>query len=243
MQRLPRRLEVCALIVSIGLLGLLASCRRAEDAPTTGVRFVHVFAHGADTSAPLLVWIHGRGGTPEKFEAWWREFPAPLEIALPQGFAPSGSGWSWFDWPPGVSEEDLVAAVSAAETRLWQGITDTAHGRKVIVAGFSQGAILAYLMAARHPDTVLYAFPIAGLLPTTLLPSGHAPRAPVYAMHGTTDDVIPADYGRATVAAFKKDGAAAELLELPGVGHTLTPEIRAALVTRVRALIERAPDQ
>lgn len=233
-------LAVAALAVALAV-ALQSGCRSSNEETATGVRIVQVFARGADSSSPLVVWLHGRGGRPERFESFWRDFPGRIEVALPQGFTASGFGYAWFDWPPGITDEDLAEAVSASEERLWRALLETAHGRKMIVGGFSQGGVLAFLLAARHPDAIRYAFPVAGLLPTPLLPSGHAPRAPVFAMHGTADDVIGVDYARAAVAAFKKDGAVAELRELRGVGHTFTSEMREELVTRIRALIDAKP--
>jgi phospholipase/carboxylesterase len=225
------------------LIALAFGCRPTHDDPAAGVRIVEVFAQGADTSSPLVVWLHGRGGSPERFESWWRGFPVKVEVALPQGFSASGSGWAWFDWPPGTTEDDLADVVGAAEERLWRAVTATAHGRKVIVGGFSQGAVLAYAMAARHPEAVAYAFPIAGLLPPKLVPSGPAAAAPVFAMHGTADDVIAVDYGRAAIAALqKRPGGIAELREFRGVGHTLTQEMRDELAVRIRALVGSVAD-
>jgi predicted esterase len=138
--------------------------------------------------------------------------------------------------PPGTSEEDLDAAILGAEEHVWRGIVAEAHGRKVLVGGFSQGAIVAYALAARHPE-IVYTFPIAGLLPASLIPHDHTPTAPVFAMHGTDDDVIEVDLGRATVAAFQADGAKAELQEFPGVGHEIAPAMRQELARRVQVLL------
>jgi predicted esterase len=86
----------------------------------------------------------------------------------------------------------------------------------------------------------MHAFPIAGGAPYRLLPRGHAPTAPVYALHGSDDPVIDVAYARRAVAAFREDGARAELHELPG-GHVISPEMRADLYARVGAVLDGAP--
>jgi phospholipase/carboxylesterase len=239
-RRSPRQ-TTPAWVAGIVFVALAGACRGAGAPPETDVRIVDIFARGADASSPLVVWIHGRGGTPERFADWWRDFPAKVEVALPQGFTAVGDGWSWFEAAYGMGDAELARAVGAAEDRLWRAIAVLAHGRRVIVAGFSQGGILAYALAARHPDHITYAFPIAGGLPAMLRPRGHAPRAPVFAMHGADDDVIGVAWARATIAAFTADGAVAELREFPGVGHRLTPEMLAELTARVRAALDAAP--
>ena len=114
------------------LVVLAGACRSAGAPMAADVRIVDVFAQGADASSPLVVWIHGRGGTPERFASWWRDFPAKVEVALPQGFTAIGDGWSWFDYSEGTSDDDLARAVGAAAERLWRAIMELAHGRKSI---------------------------------------------------------------------------------------------------------------
>ena len=67
------------------------------------------------------------------------------------------------------------------------------------------------------------------------MPRDHARAAPVYALHGAADQTIAIAYARATIAAFKANGAIAELHEFPGAGHTLTAEMRNDLVAHVNA--------
>jgi phospholipase/carboxylesterase len=213
-----------------------AACQKLIVSDEAGVHFIQVFAQGADSTAPLLVWLHGSGGGPDGFESFWRKMPARMEIALPQGFIPDGDGYAWFDRKPGTSVEDFAKDIAGCEERVWRGVVAEAHGRKVLVGGFSQGAILAYALAARHPE-IVSAFPIAGVLPSELFPPGHTAMAPVFAMHGTEDTVIPVEYGRRTVAGFRALGGQAELQEFPGAGHEITQGMRDALVEHVQAAL------
>jgi phospholipase/carboxylesterase len=200
-----------------------------------GVRFVEVFTQGADETSPLLIGLHGRGGSPERFLRNLHEVPVRLEIAAARAPLPYGGGGQWFDWPPGMTEGALADAISAAEAALWPAIAELAHGRKVLIAGFSQGAVLTYAIAARHPDNVAYAFPIAGLMPDQLLPRGSVRTAPVYALHGIDDTVIPVAASREAVEAFRGVGTTAELHEFAGVGHSIAPAMRDDLIAHVRA--------
>jgi phospholipase/carboxylesterase len=108
----------------------------------------------------------------------------------------------------------------------------------VIVTGFSQGGILSYVLAARHPREIAYAFPIGGAAPPGFLPHDRQPTAPVYALHGASDQVIGVDAARETIAAFKEQGAKAELREFPGVGHDMPAEVREDLMAHVRAVTD-----
>jgi predicted esterase len=233
-----------ALLVVLAALGcnrdVTVELTREQPSQQTvgGVHFVELFERDANNTSPLLVGLHGRGDTAQGFAQAWRNFPAKLEIALALAPLPYADGREWFDWPPGMTDDALADAVGAAEAKLWPAIAELAHGRKVLITGFSQGAVVAYVMAARHPDAIAYAFPIAGRMPAKLLPRGTTRTAPVYALHGSADERIAIDASREAIAAFKAVGATAELQEFPGVGHTIAPAMRNDLVSHVRAVIE-----
>jgi phospholipase/carboxylesterase len=212
----------------------------SSASPTTrevrlsGTRILEIFLHGATESSPLVIGLHGRGGTPENFAQSLYDYPGAIEIALPQAPLPVGGGSAWFGAPTSGDDDRLTKALDAADQRLWPVITALAQGRKVIVTGFSQGGFLTYVLAARHPDVVAYAFPISGASPHGLYPRDHAKTAPVYALHGIEDDVVPIDDDRATIAAFREDGAVAELHEFPGTRHQMPPPLRADLLAHIQ---------
>lgn len=221
------------------LLGLGASaCTRSSEQtrstkptwPRTttqeGVEVIELFPNDADESSPLIVAIHGMGDRPDRWVDDWRTFPARVQIALPRAFNPYGNGFSWFkEGASGMSDEELGAEVGNAESRLWTGIMKLAGQRKVIVTGFSQGGMLSYTIAARHPDRVIRAFPVSGLCPVPLLPQNKARAAPITAFHGTADRVLNVKWGRAAINAFKEQGNEAELREYPDVGHSITRQM------------------
>ncbi len=209
-----------------------------------GIRFATVFERDADERSPLLVLLHGRGDTAAGFRASWRDFPVKLQLSLPLAPEPYGETGErqWFAWPPGMAEDALAAAVLRAEARLWPALTGLAKGRRVMVGGFSQGALVAYAMAVKHPDVIACAFPIGGRLPAIALPrgaQGDGAIAPIVALHGTQDERIPIEDDRASIALLVAAGASAELIELPGTGHVITPAVVEALATQVRMRLPR----
>jgi phospholipase/carboxylesterase len=169
-----------------------------------GIRFIVTFRGGADLQAPLVVGMHGRGGKPERFAGVFQNFDGRAEIVFAQAPSKWNDGWSWFPEWHGDDDPAFVSAFDAAEKQLWQGIMELSRGRRVIVTGFSQGGILSYVLAARHPREIAYAFPIGGAAPPGFLPHDRQPTAPVYALHGASDQVIGVDAARETIAAFKE---------------------------------------
>ena len=203
-----------------------------------GVEVVELFPNGADDASPLVVAVHGRGDDPEHWVETWSKFPARAEIALPRGFDRYGSGWSWFEYVDGMSDEQFGAVVGAAEERLWRAVAKLARGRRLVVTGFSQGGFFAFAMAVRHATEVAAAFPVGGSCPGPLLPKNKAKAARVVAFHGTADPVLDIKWARGAVNAFKEQGDDAELREYPGVGHAVTPEMRRELWEEIRKVVE-----
>jgi phospholipase/carboxylesterase len=223
----------------LAVLATSTACARSKalDWPRRtkhdGVDFIELFPKDADETAPLVVAIHGMGDKPDNWIEPWRAFPARAQIALPRAFTRHGDGYSWFEFRDGMTDDEYSKEVAASEEKLWKGIAKLAGARRVIVTGFSQGGILSFVIAARHADKVAYAFPVAGSSPGGLLPKDKAKTAPVMAFHGTADTTLAFKWGAGSVNAFKEQGNVAAMREYPGVGHSMTPQMRADLWSEI----------
>jgi phospholipase/carboxylesterase len=215
-----------------------ASSAMVRDEVHGGIRFLVLFRGGADETSPLVVGMHGRGGSPERFSRVLRDFSGRAEIALAQAPFQLDQGWSWLPTPLHWDDAESASLFDDVEKKLWQAITELARGRRVIVTGFSQGGMLSYVLAARHPREIAYAFPMAGGAPPGLLPRDRAPSAPVYGLHGTSDEVVDISNARSTIAAFRARGATAELHEFAGVGHDMPAAMRDDLLAHIRAAVD-----
>lgn len=224
-----------AAVAALGSSALTAACgkpRTVRDSSHGGVDFKELVPKKPDESLPIVVAVHGFGGAPEHWVDGWMKFAGDARIVLPRGFQKHEQGFSWFpyeDRAVDMNSEKLAAAASAAEERLWKGIAALAAGRRVVVAGYVQGAMLSFVMAARHPNEVLAAFPVVGACPASLRPKDKSRAAPVVAYHGAADDVIDIQSVRDSIEAFKREGNDARLREYPGVRHTATDAMHADL--------------
>jgi phospholipase/carboxylesterase len=127
----------------------------------------------------------------------------------------------------------LEIHIEAITNRLAQMLKAVVHRYPTeglpIISGFSQGGILTFGLALRHPELVSAAHPISGFLPTALWPmrprSGAA-NPPIRAAHGTADRVVPFEPTRSMTAALKKRGFDIRLRGFPGVGHAKSLAMR-----------------
>jgi phospholipase/carboxylesterase len=182
---------------------------------------------------PMLVLIHGRGDKPAR--GWLPlSLAEPVRVIMPQAPLPFGEGFSWFAIraieATGPRADELAQQMGERADQLHAALDVLRAQRPTrglpIAAGFSQGGMLSYTLAVRHPEAFRALLPIAGLLPDALWPKA-APSnpPPIRAMHGTADTLVPIDAARAAVRHLTQTGYQAELREFEGVPHSITPEM------------------
>jgi len=197
---------------------------------------------------PMLVLIHGRGDRPAR---GWLPIAAhkPVRVIMPQAPEPFGDGFSWSNVR---AIEARGPAGAALATQLGQRADQIAAAVEILraqrptrgtplAAGFSQGGMLSFTLAARHPSAFAALMPMAGMLPEALWPR-HAPAAPappVRALHGTADEVVSIEGARDAITHLARTGYSAQLEEYQGVGHSLTPAMIAAFNGWLRAELAR----
>jgi phospholipase/carboxylesterase len=188
-----------------------------------------------DAAMPLVIVMHGRGAdandladlAPMIDDAYRFVFP---NAAKP--FEPSPGytfGWSWFDgWPPeGNSIVDsrtkLIALIDELVERY-----PTPEG-KLVVAGFSQGGMMAIDVGFRTKQKVAGIVVMSGAIYEADMPDLRAQKdLPVLLIHGTQDDMIPVLAARRTRHILEEHGVSPEYHEFP-MGHHVTPESMAVV--------------
>ncbi len=257
MQSMPtvsaRPLLPLAAATAIAIALTIAVAARGDELlrdEVSGLQYLEVVTGGAASTdpLPLVIAIHGLGDHPETFRLLLDDLPAKARVIFPRGPMPHGSdGFSWFDFHP--DDEQGAAALSEGITlaaeRIAQLINSLAKVHavpaRVVVCGFSQGGILSFALAARHPELVAEAIPVSGYLPTSMWPAERPKTRPlpkVFALHGDNDALIPRESARWAVEALRSNGYDATLRSWPGVAHALSPEMRATLVASVDSAVE-----
>jgi phospholipase/carboxylesterase len=183
-----------------------------------------VLLHGYGTDGHDLI---GLGAT-------WRElFPHMLFVApnAPTACAINPAGYEWF--PLAEVDRDPWRQAGVAQARpivlglldaLWRqtglGAADT------VLAGFSQGAMLAVSVGTALPEPPLAAvLGFSGaLMPAEGLAAGRFARPPVALIHGALDEVVDPDLSRQADARLRAAGYPVELHLSPGTAHTIAPD-------------------
>lgn len=218
------------------------------DGEAAGVRFIERFTGGASAGPlPMIVALHGLGDNPRDFAHVYDGLPAKARLIVPYALDPWGDGFSWFPIEKRYDFDSAGPGIERAASRVARMIAALARSRptvgKPIVTGFSQGGMLSYAIATRHPETIAGAYPLGGLLPPSLWPQarpqGEPP--PIVAFHGDDDRVVSIEDDRRTSAKLAELGYRVDLREYPGTKHTISPRMRRDLHAALEAALARAP--
>jgi predicted esterase len=202
---------------------------RAADAP------VLVFLpakRNPGQPAPLIVALHGTGGTAEGFAPLWRRVASDLGavLAVPQGLNPAGRG---FDW--GVVEQGSHLVLRAIDKARASAEIDES---RIVLAGFSNGASQAFIQSLQDPDRFAGVLSVSGFYDERVAPVPMGRRLPRFAiLNGERDE--EAGNNRHAAKALRAAGGKVKLEIYPGLGHSFPPdherELRAALEFLLRS--------
>jgi phospholipase/carboxylesterase len=169
---------------------------------------------------PLLVFLHGDGGSEEQI---LRLAPRVsrrncLAIGLrgpvPLGPRPSGRlGFAWGDAAHLAEVEDYVLR-AVRQTRLHYHV----HSERIYLAGFAEGATLAYRLAVSMPDKFGGVIALNGCMPRQdrpllRLPEVRSLRA--FIGHGIANSIVPLSLARADRRLLYSAGLEVEMHTYP----------------------------
>jgi poly(3-hydroxybutyrate) depolymerase len=187
---------------------------------------------------PLIVALHGLGGTEDSFfEGYDRKLPELAEqhgyiVAAPLGYRVDGSyGWGVGNAPADpvmrrvqeFSEQDVMQVLQ--RVRQHYKIDES----RIYLMGHSMGGIGTWKIAAKYPDIWAAIGPISGSgAPPTIERFRHVPEIVV---HGDNDPTVPVAGSRAMVEKMKELGVEVKYIEVPGGTHSsvVGPNIGALL--------------
>jgi phospholipase/carboxylesterase len=202
---------------------------------------LEVITGGANESdrLPVVIALHGRGDRPERFRRIFEGFTPRARVVLLRAPIVEHDGLAWFTFPErdtwahvarevSLMAERTIATLEATEAR--QGVRGAP-----VVTGFSQGAMIVYALALRHPARFALFAPVSGVLVRGTIPLDRRPPTPtprVVAFHGTRDPIIPIDADRESIEEMRTLGVPVERRE-----HDAVHWIDGALQADLQALI------
>jgi poly(3-hydroxybutyrate) depolymerase len=195
-------------------------------------------AYNGTKAFPLIVALHGLGGTEDAFFSNYESKLPPLAeqkgyiVAAPLGYRVDGSyGWGLGNPPPDaatrrvqdLSEQDVMQVL--AHVRQQYKIDEN----RIYLMGHSMGGIGTWKIAAKYPDIWAAIAPFSGSgQPATIERFKHIPE---FVVHGDNDPTVNVSGSRTMVAKMKELGVEVTYVEVPGGNHgsVVAPNIGGAL--------------
>ena len=201
-----------------------------------------------DDTLPMLVVLHGRGGSAQIPGGPFLGLTHAVRVILPQATERLGRGYEWLPVYVGEGLVDrlsstLFAQASRVATLVRQLRDERATQGRVIVSGFSQGGLLTMTLALYHDDLFGAAFPLSCWLPPPLVPAYRRPDLdypPIRSMHGTADRTIPIGPTRQLFGHLSELGFDVTFVPFDGVVHTISEAENALFHVWLDAAVCRA---
>jgi predicted peptidase len=180
---------------------------------------------------PIVIFLHGAGerGTDnakplnDGVIPWARELShvRPSFVVVPQ--CPTTGQWVDTPWSTGsyaiarVPISKPLGAVVALLARLRHEFHIDPH--RIFVTGLSMGGFGTWDLLMRYPDMFAAAMVVCGGGDPT--EAARLKRVPVWAFHGSADDVVPVAGTRAMIKALRAAGGRVRYTEYKGLGHNV----------------------
>jgi phospholipase/carboxylesterase len=177
--------------------------------------------YSPDGPAPLLVALHGAGGS----GAAWRSLPERAEARGMVVLAPDSRGATWDlvlgGFGPDVAFLDRALRFTFERCRI--------DSSRVALGGFSDGASYALSLGVSNGDLFTH---LVAHSPGFFSPAGSSVGKPrIFVSHGTRDEIIPVSISRdGTVPELRRRGYDVTYLEFDGP-HRVPPDILDAALT------------
>ena len=183
-----------------------------------------------------VIWLHGLGADGHDFEPIVPELrlPKPVRFVFPH--APVrpvtiNNGMrmrAWYDiFQFGGGAED-EAGIRASQKAVEQ-LMAAEKGRKIVLAGFSQGGAIVLQTALRQPERLAGVMALSTYLPLAGMVEAERHKAnhdlPIFMAHGQYDDIIPLKRAEASKDALTRLGYNVEWHTYPMPHSVCAPEI------------------
>lgn len=168
-----------------------------------------------------VIWLHGLGADSSDFVPIVPELHLPSNIGVRFLFPDApimpvtiNNGYemrAWFDiygiaLATKIDKEGIDKSIAAIGALIAQEEARGVKSENIILAGFSQGAVIAMMAGLNFPTRLGGVIALSGYLPMAEEVLAHASAAnkdiPIFVAHGTEDPIVPYALGKATYAAL-----------------------------------------
>ncbi|MHC8314872.1 alpha/beta hydrolase [Pseudomonas sp. LB3P31] len=189
-------------------------------------------AHAESRNQPLVIFLHGYGSNeqdlfgikdelPEQYNYLSVRAPIVMEEGSYQWFRQKGQGAYNGETEDLKNSGQVLLDFIAQATRKYH-----TEPSKVFLVGFSQGAIMSYEVALRHPQTLGGIAALSGrilpVLRSELKPDEKRQQLAIFIGHGTVDKRLPYVDGTEANSLLQGLALKPEFHSYEGLGHSIS---------------------
>lgn len=207
-----------------------------------GIRYEEFVTGGAspNDTLPMVIVFHGRGSSPKFLLPILKDISVPARIIVPYGIIPFGKNHAWWTTKSKGNQAQLTKEMREASKRLAPfaekiALCRPTKGDIAVVAGHSQGSMMALALAATQADKIDLAVGGSGWLPEEFWSS--TSWAPIVLIHGSEDTAVPYQRTADMVETLKKKGVKIELVSVQGHGHSLAGALKLVWLKGIEAAL------
>lgn len=216
------------------LLCVFTGMAHAEPALLTDLALPYLAAAPAESKdKPLIIFLHGYGSDERDLLDIKNDLSPGytyLSVRAPQEV--DGGGYKWFTQDTDQAEYEGVTSDVDKSTDLLRTFIQQATEKyqtqpdKVILVGFSQGAMMSYQIGLQYPELVHGIAPLSGKilasLHSRLKPDERLKSLKVFIGHGSADTRVPYSGATEAKAVLENLLIVPEFHSYAGAGHTIT---------------------
>ena len=189
-------------------------------------------ANPESRNQPLVIFLHGYGSNEQDLFDIKDELPAPynyLSVRAPMVI--EEGRYQWFRQKGDGAYDGETDDLKTSGAVLLDFVAQAAkkyhtEPNKVFLVGFSQGAMMSYEVALRHPEAVGGIVALSGrilpVLKSGLKPDEKRQKLAIFIGHGTADTLLPYNDGTDADSLLQSLSFKPEFHAYPGVGHSIT---------------------
>ena len=177
-----------------------------------------------------MVLLHGLGSNERDLFAFAPHLDGRYRILSVRAPRTYYTGYAWFDldFSRGMPQANLAQLAESQRglRSFLEELKQQHQTDRLYLGGFSQGAIMSYLIALTQPSLVSGVLAMSGyIMKNPALPqvaSNELKALPIFATHGVRDQVLPVFLGRSTRDYLQSLGLNFTYREYP-MGHEVNP--------------------
>ncbi len=185
----------------------------------------YVEVNPSQSAKAVVIWLHGLGDSGNGFAPIVPELKLPDELAVrfifphaPVRPVTINNGMemrAWYDiksmdFNQRADRQGVEESAALVEALIEQEMACGISADKIVVAGFSQGGVIALHLGTRYSQTLAGIMSLSSYMcePETLPNERHNANqnTPIFVAHGTHDDVVPMAMGNTAFDTLKANG-------------------------------------